>query len=182
MPLLNTLATPYAEALLQVTDARSESEDVAGQCKELLAVWDSSSALREAMTSPVLEPAAKKKALAQLLAEQIKPSLMNLLKVLADRQRLTALDAVLRRYLELYRESRNISLAHVRSAQALSDEQTKALTAKVQSMVGTGSVEIDLTIDSSLIGGFVINIGSQVIDASLSGQVRRLGLSLAKAS
>ena len=64
----------------------------------------------------------------------------------------------------------------------LSDEQTKALTAKVQSMVGTGSVEIDLTIDSSLIGGFVINIGSQVIDASLSGQVRRLGLSLAKAS
>ena len=182
MPLLNTLATPYAEALLQVTDGRSESDDVAAQCKELLAVWDSSSALREAMTSPVLEPAAKKKALAQLLAEQIKPSLMNLLKVLADRQRLTALDAVLRRYLELYRESRNISLAHVRSAQALSDEQTKALTAKVQSMVGTGSVEIDLTIDSSLIGGFVINIGSQVIDASLSGQVRRLGLSLAKAS
>ncbi|WP_415409539.1 ATP synthase F1 subunit delta [Synechococcus sp. A10-1-5-9] len=182
MPLLNTLATPYAEALLQVTDARSESEDVAGQCKELLSVWDSSTALREAMTSPVLEPAAKKKALGKLLAEQIKPSLMNLLKVLADRQRLTALDAVLRRYLELYRESRNISLAYVRSAQALSDEQTKALTAKVQSMVGTGSVEIDLTIDSSLIGGFVINIGSQVIDASLSGQVRRLGLSLAKAS
>ena len=167
MPLLNTLATPYAEALLQVTDARSEAEEVAGQCKELLAVWDSSTDLREAMTSPVLEPDAKKKALGQLLA---------------DRQRLTALDAVLRRYLELFRESRNISLAQVRCAQALSEEQTKALTAKVQSMVGTDSIEIDLTIDTSLIGGFVIKIGSQVIDASLSGQVRRLGLSLAKAS
>ena len=182
MPLLNTLATPYAEALLQVTDARSESDDVAAQCKELLALWDSSDSLREAMTSPVLEPAAKKKALTELLSEQVKPSLMNLLKVLADRQRLAAFDSVLRRFLELYRDSRNISLAHVRSAQALTEAQTASLTAKVQSMVDTGTVEIDLTIDPSLIGGFVVNIGSQVIDASLSGQVRRLGLALAKAS
>ena len=86
------------------------------------------------------------------------------------------------RYLELYRESRNISLAHVRTAKALTDTQQASLTTKVQSMVGSGSVEIDLTIDPTLIGGFVINVGSQVIDASLSGQVRRLGLSLAKAS
>ena len=142
MPLLNTLATPYAEALLQVTDARSESDDVAAQCKELLALWDSSDSLREAMTSPVLEPAAKKKALTELLSEQVKPSLMNLLKVLADRQRLAAFDSVLRRFLELYRDSRNISLAHVRSAQALTEAQTASLTAKVQSMVGTGTVEI----------------------------------------
>lgn len=182
MPLLNTLATPYAEALLQVTNGRDESEDVATQCKELLALWESSQALRDAMTSPVLEPSAKKKALEQLLSQQIKPSLLNLLKVLADRQRLTAFDAVMSRYLELYRESRNISLAHVRSAQALSEDQKASLTSKVQSMVGSGSVEIDLTIDPSLIGGLVINVGSQVIDASLSGQVRRLGLSLAKAS
>ena len=45
MPLLNTLAPPYAEALLQVTNARNESEDVASQCKELLALWDSSASL-----------------------------------------------------------------------------------------------------------------------------------------
>ncbi len=182
MPLLNSLATPYAEALLQVTEARNESEDVATQCKSLLAAWDGSQTLRDAMTSPVLEPEAKKKALTSLLSEQVAPSLMNLLKVLADRQRLPALEAVLLRYLELYRESRNIALAHVRSAQPLSEEQQAALTTKVQSMAGTNAVEIDLKIDSSLIGGFVVNLGSQVIDASLSGQVRRLGLALAKVS
>ena len=33
MPLLNSLATPYADALLQVTDARKESDEVAAQCK-----------------------------------------------------------------------------------------------------------------------------------------------------
>jgi len=182
MPLLNSLATPYAEALLQVTDARQESDDVAQQCKDMLAVWNSSAEFRDAMTSPVLEPESKKQALTTLLSDQLKPSLLNLLKVLADRHRFTACDAVLVRYLELYRESRGISLARVATAQALSDDQLTALTAKVQAMIGTGTVEIDLSVDTSLIGGFVVNLGSQVIDASLAGQVRRLGLSLAKAS
>ena len=182
MPLLNSLATPYAEALLQVTDAKSETDEVASQCKDLLALWSDSSAFRDAMTSPVLEPEAKKKALSGLLGDQLNPSLMNLLKVLADRQRLVAFDAVLDRFLELYRQSRRVSLAKGATAQPLSEEQLAALTKKVQAMVGSGSVEMDLSVDPSLIGGFVVNLGSQVIDASLAGQVRRLGLALAKAS
>ena len=182
MPVLNSLATPYAEALLQVTDARSESQTVADQCKELLAIWESSKDFRDAMVSPVLEPSAKKQALQLMLGEQVTPSLMNLLKVLADRQRLQAFDAVMQRFLDLFREQQGITLAHVRSAKPLSDAQQSALSSKVQAMAGTNKVDIDLSVDPSLIGGFVVSLGSQVIDASLSGQVRRLGLALAKAS
>ncbi len=58
MPLLNSLATPYAEALLQVTEARGESETVADQCKQLLEIWNDSEDFRDAMVSPVLEPDA----------------------------------------------------------------------------------------------------------------------------
>ena len=85
MPLLNSLATPYAEALLQVTEARGESQTVADQCKQLLEIWDSSADFRDTMVSPVLEPDAKKKALQALVGEQVTPSMLNLLKVLADR-------------------------------------------------------------------------------------------------
>ena len=70
MPLLNSLATPYAEALLQVTEARDESQTVSEQCKQLLGVWDSSAEFRDAMVSPVLEPSSKKKALESLLADE----------------------------------------------------------------------------------------------------------------
>ena len=182
MPLLNSLATPYAEALLQVTEARGESETVADQCKQLLAIWNDSEDFRDAMVSPVLEPDAKKKALKALVGEDVTPSVFNLLKVLADRQRLIAFDAVMLRYLELYREQQGITLAQVRSAQSLTEDQQAALSKKVQAMAGADKVDIDLSVDPSLIGGFVVSLGSQVIDASLSGQVRRLGLALAKAS
>ena len=89
MPLLNSLATPYAEALLQVTDSRKESEEVADSVQNSsYCLGEFGAASANSMTSPVLEPDAKKKALTSLLAEQITPSLLNLLKVLADRQRL----------------------------------------------------------------------------------------------
>jgi F-type H+-transporting ATPase subunit delta len=180
MPLLNSLATPYAEALLQVAESRQETDTVAAQARELLVLWHSSAQLREAMASPVLEPEAKKAALAALFDGQVTASVQNLLKLLADRQRIAVLDAVLERFLELYRELRQITLAKVSSATPLSDEQQAQLNQKVQAIAGTQAVEFELSVDPALIGGFVVNLGSQVIDASLAGQVRRLGLALAK--
>lgn len=182
MPLLNTIATPYAEALLQVSESRKETDTVAGQARELLAIWNESSELRAAMASPVLEPEAKKAALAKLFDDQLTASFQNLLKLLADRQRIAVLDAVLIRFLELYRELRQITLARVTSATPLSEEQQQQLNAKVRAIAGTEAVEFDLAVDPALIGGFVVSMGSRVIDASLSGQVRRLGLALAKTS
>ena len=107
---------------------------------------------------------------------------MNLLKLLADRQRIGILNSVLERFLELYREQRNIALATVTSATPLNDDQQGEILKTVQSVAGTDNLELDLKVDPDLIGGFVINVGSKVIDASLAGQVRRLGLSLAKVS
>jgi len=182
MPLLNTIATPYAEALLQISEARQETDAVALEVRDLLAIWDATPELRAAMRSPVLEPEAKKAALMALFAEQTSPSLQNLLKLLADRQRTPVLDSVLQRFLELYRQLRDITFARVTSATPLSEEQQSQLNARVRSIAGSKAVELDLTVDPSLIGGFIVSMGSQVIDASLSGQVRRLGLALAKAS
>ena len=181
MPLLNTIASPYADALLQVCDQREEADLVAEQAKQVLQLWHSSPELRDAMTSPVIEPEVKKAALMSLFSDQLTPGFLTLLKVMADRQRIPLLDAVLERFLTLYRQQRGIALATVTSATPLSEDQQTSLRAKVKTVAGTESVEFDLQVDPALIGGFVVSLGSQVIDASLAGQVRRLGLALAKA-
>jgi F-type H+-transporting ATPase subunit delta len=182
MPLLNTVTTPYAEAFLQVADSRGEVDQVVDQSKAVLHLWSESPELREVMASPILEPEAKKAAIEKLFGEQVTPSFLNLLKLLADRQRIGILDAVLERLLELYREQRNIALATVTSAAPLTEEQQAELGKQVQAVAGTDKLEININLDPSLIGGFVVKVGSKVIDASLAGQVRRLGLALAKVS
>jgi F-type H+-transporting ATPase subunit delta len=182
MPLLNTVTTPYVEAFLQVAEAREETEQVVEQAKGLLELWNQSPELREAMGSPVLEVESKKAAIANLFAEQLTPSFLNLLKLLADRQRIGILGPILERLLEIYREQRKIVVANVSSATPLSEAQEQAIAQKLRIMAGTDQLEINLQVNPDLIGGFVVSLGSQVIDASLAGQVRRLGLALTKVS
>ena len=182
MPLLYTITTPYAEAFLQVASSRNEVDKIVDQAKDVLRLWNDCPELSEAMASPVLEIEAKKSALQKLFGEQVSPSFLNLLKLLADRQRIGFLDSVLERMLELYREQRNIALATVTSASSLNEAQQADLLQKIQAVAGTDNLELNLKVDPDLIGGFVVNVGSKVIDASLAGQVRRLGLALAKVS
>ncbi len=182
MPLLNTITTPYAEAFLQICDAQGDTKTAIEQARSVLEVWRSSPELREAMASPVLEVDAKKAAIVKIFGDQVSLSFLNLLKILADRQRIGFLDAVLERLLELYREQNHIALATVTSASPLSEEQQQQLAARVPSVAGTDKVEINLEVDPSLLGGFILSVGSKVIDASLAGQVRRLGLELARIS
>jgi F-type H+-transporting ATPase subunit delta len=134
------------------------------------------------MASPVLETQAKKAALEKLFADSLTPAFLNLLRLLADRQRISVLDAVLERLLELYREQNGIALVTVTSAVPLSEDQQQQIAAKARQVAGTEKVEVLQRVDAALIGGFVLNVGSQVIDASLAGQVRRLGLELARVS
>ena len=180
MPLLNTLTTPYAEAFLQVCDANGNTDSVIDEVRAVRDLWSESDELREALASPVLEVESKKAVIEKLFSGKISTPFLNLLKLLADRQRIGIADAVLERLLEIYREQNKIALARVTSASPLSEEQTALLAEKAKQVAGTDKVEILQDVDPSLIGGFQLSVGSRVIDASLSGQDRRLGLSLAK--
>ena len=180
MPLLNSVTTPYAEAFLQVANETQQTEEIVSQTKEILKLVGDSPELEKALSSPILEKESKKKILIQLFSDKINYSLLNLLKLLADRQRIGILVPILERFLEIYRENSNIALATVTSAVELSDEQKDLITQKISSIAGTEKLELVTKTDPSLIGGFVASVGSKVIDASIASQIRKLGLSLSK--
>ncbi|MFM6199922.1 MAG: ATP synthase F1 subunit delta, partial [Dolichospermum sp.] len=69
-------------------------------------------------------------------------------------------------------------LAEITSAVPLTESQQQAITEKVITLTKAAKVELATKIDSDLIGGVIIKVGSQVIDASLRGQLRRLSLRL----
>tara|TARA_B100000900_G_C19974744_1_gene471313 strand:- start:57 stop:518 length:462 start_codon:yes stop_codon:yes gene_type:complete len=150
------------------------------EVKQLLELINDSPELERAFSSPVLETEAKKKIINEIFSNKINSSLLNFLKLLADRQRIGILTSILNRFLEIYRENSNIALATVTSAIELTDEQKGSITKKIINIAGTEKLELVTKIDPSLIGGFVASVGSKVIDASLASQIRKLGLSLSK--
>ena len=68
------------------------------------------------------------------------------------------------------------------SAVEVTEAQQQAVREKVQAMTSARSVELSTKLDPDLIGGVIIKVGSQVVDASLRGQLRRIGIRLSSAA
>ena len=63
--------------------------------------------------------------------------------------------------------------AEVVTAQPLNDDQIAALKAQLRTRAGR-DVAIDATVDPTILGGIVVKLGSQQIDASIRTKLNRL--------
>ncbi|MEC4984837.1 MAG: ATP synthase F1 subunit delta [Oscillatoria sp. PMC 1068.18] len=176
------IVEPYAEALMSLAQQRDLTESFGEQIRSLLDLLENSSELNEFLSNPVVEDENKKAVVRRISGEEFDPLLMNFLMLLVDKRRIIFLEEICQQYLELLRKLNNAVLAEVSSAAELNDAQKQAVSEKVKTMTGASSVELKTKIDPDLIGGVIIRVGSQVLDASIRGQLRRIGLSLNSAA
>ena len=78
----------------------------------------------------------------------------------------------------MIRDATGAVAADVRSASKLSSKEEGELRAMLERKVGA-KVDLDVTVDPALIGGFVAKIGSEVYDASVAGKIEKFRESLA---
>ena len=177
--LSSEIAGPYAKALMSVAEDQNAVDQVGGEVANLLEVLASSQELTGFLMNPLMSPDSKKGVLRQIAEGNVSDFVLRFLMLLVDRGRVAFLMPILRQYQTLLRELNNTVLADVAAAVELSEEQQNAIRDRVKTMTGANSVELSVQVDPSLIGGLVIKVGSQVIDASLRGQLRRIGMQLA---
>jgi len=173
------LVDPYAEALVSLASAQGLMDTFEADIRFMAAVLQATPELGQFLASPLIKAEAKKNLLQQVFADQIHPLLLNALKLLSDRRRIMFLEAVCRRFLELQRKLQNIVLAEVTTAVPLTEAQQQSIRERVRDFTQARGVELQIAQDPTLLGGVIIKIGSQVIDLSLRGQLRRLALQLA---
>ena len=169
---------PYARALMSVASSNNLTEQFGDDVRSLLNLLQSSEELRNFIANPTVRPENKKVVLRQVVGENISPYMRNFLMLLVDKQRIQLLQEICQQYLAFLRELNQTVLAEVISAVELSEAQQQTVREKVIAMTKAASVELETKIDSDLIGGVIIKVGSQIIDASLRGQLRRLSLRL----
>lgn len=178
MAIAQQLGTPYAEALLALAKQHDLVDAIADDVRGIAAVLTATPELGVFLASPLVKPAAKKAVLGTALADKVNPFTLSFLNLLADRGRIILLAAIIDSFLALVRRLKNIAFAEVRTTKPLSEAQQTAVIDKVKQITGATDVELATSIDAALIGGVIIKVGSQVIDASIRGQLRRLSLQL----
>lgn len=173
------VAQPYAQALLSVAQSKNLTEEFGEDARSLLNLLKDSDQLRNFIDNPFIQAEDKKAVITRVLGgENANPYLRNFLLLLVDRRRILFLEPILQQYLVLLRQLNQTVLAEVISAVPLSQAQEQAIKEKVIAITNARQVEVETKVDSELIGGVIIKVGSQIIDASLRGQLRRLSLRL----
>jgi F-type H+-transporting ATPase subunit delta len=169
-----SLAGRYASALFDL--ARDQRQiDAVGRSLDALnqALLDSRD-FAELIASPLVSREEAGKAFAALAPQlQLDPLTTNFLGVLARNGRKNALRPVIRAFRRLAAEHRGEATAEIVTARPLNDDQIAALKQQLRSRAGR-DVNIDAQVDPNILGGIVVKLGSQQIDASIRTKLNRL--------
>ena len=172
--VLNKVAEPYAEALLDLaksTDSLKETTNDMNIVSQFLA---NSSDLKKFLGNPTVTRSAKKNVVKDILGEQISASTLKFLLLLVERNRIEVLENIAQKFLELSYKQDSIEIAKITSSIQLSADQQKDIAQKLKVITGAKQIKLALKVDPQLIGGFTIEIGSKMIDTSIRGQLAQI--------
>ncbi|MDA3014295.1 MAG: ATP synthase F1 subunit delta [Actinomycetota bacterium] len=163
----------YARALFEIARAEGTLDEVEDELFRFARSYESSDALRSALTDEMV-PAERRQAVVEsLLGGKSTATTIQLISMVVGSGRGRDLPEVIDRLVARASESKDLAVAEVRSAVALSDDQQQRLAAALANATGR-QVNLKVVIDPSIIGGIVATVGDTVIDGSVRTRVEEL--------
>jgi F-type H+-transporting ATPase subunit delta len=174
------VAKRYAEALLALAQERGNIEQLDAESKTLAALF-ADKQLRAFFGAPQIPSERKKQALDKALRGKVDPVMLNLARLLVDKDRFAYLPAIMREFDRLTDELRGVEEVTIVSAKPLSSEQQQRVVDNLQRFSAYGTLRVQTEVDPSLIGGVLVRLGSRVLDGSVSSRLGELRQQLTSA-
>ncbi|MDW3216821.1 MAG: ATP synthase F1 subunit delta [Ilumatobacteraceae bacterium] len=163
----------YARALFEVARAEGTIDEVEDELFRFARSFESSDELRNALTDEQV-PAAKRQAIVEdLLGGKATSTTSQLVSMVVGSGRGRDLPAIINKLVARAASSKDLSVAEVRSAVALTDDQQDRLKAALANATGK-QVSLKVIVDPSVLGGLVATVGDTVIDGSVRTRVDQL--------
>jgi len=173
-----SLAGRYATALFSLARDEQQIDAVTRSLDSLEAALAGSTDFAALVSTPLVSRSDAAKAIAALTPTLgLDPTTAKFIAVLAQNGRLAELRNVIRMVRMLALGHRGETTAEVTSAHPLNDRQVAELKSKLRTRVGR-DVTINAAVDPSLLGGLIVRLGSQMIDASIRTKLNTLSLAM----
>ena len=173
-------ARRYAKALFELAQEDGRVDAVRAEMAALSDLLEGNAELRGVLLQP-LHPAGQRRAVLNGVVEKLElsPMLRSFYSFVIDQRRLIDLESITTEYSRLADVAEGLTLARIRTASPLSEEQQgrlqRALSARTNS-----NVTLEIEVDPGLLGGLVAQVGDTVFDGSLKTQLTQLRAGLAK--
>lgn len=169
-----SIARRYARALLDA--AGPQADAVLVQLEALVTFFEANHDVWVAVSSPAITRPTRLAALEAIFKSvgNVQPTLVNLLKLLTDRNRTSVLSVLAKQYRDLVDVSVGRVRGKVTSATTLGTDQLLAIKQSLEAM-SQRNVVLETKVDPSILGGVVAQVGSRTFDGSLKRQLQDLG-------
>lgn len=165
--------TGYVQALLAVTAAEGNTETVQ---RELVAFADAVRAndqLRTTLSDPLLPGSIKEQIVTDIMSGRASDTTRALISMIVAAGRGAELPDIADAFAANAAAARGRRIAMVRTAVPLTDDQHARLATALTQAVGA-DVELQVTVDPSVVGGAVTTIGDTVIDGSVRSRLNKM--------
>ena len=162
----------YATALFDAAKERDALGTVRAELADFVEALRDVPELDAVLKNPQLDPRAKVAVLEDLLGSTHE-LLRNFLMLLVEKGRADEIDAIQREFEDLCRRDEGILNVELTTAVELSADERRSIINQIERASGR-RVEATSKVDPSLIGGLVLQAGSQLVDSSVRGRLERL--------
>ncbi len=168
------IAARYATAIFELSKESKSLPKLEANLTDLATALTDSADMNELISSPVVSRSEQGAAIAAIGKKmKLEAVLQNGLALMAEKRRLFVLPQLITQLRGMIAEDKGEVTADVTSAQKLTKAQSDKLAKTLKASVGK-DVNINVTVDESLIGGLIVKVGSKMIDTSIRSKLASL--------
>ena len=163
----------YAKSLMDFAVERNELHQTYEGMQVVMNTCTENRDLRILLESPVVNADQKSKIL-KAIFDGLTPMVREFIEVVVRKKRESLLLNIAKDLIVMYNEHNNIRTYSVTTASPLTDELRKKVRKIIDDQGRGGTVELEEHVDPEIIGGFIVRLGDQLYDASLSSRLNEL--------
>ena len=176
---MEEIAAVYARSLFEVASDQGKLDDVRSQLGEFADAMNDSRELQMFFFSPYFSTQEKQDGLDRTVSGA-DPILVNFLKLLIENHRMPVIFRVRRGYEDLWEQENRLLPVQVTSAVELDRATVKSIGDRIAEQTGQ-KVDLSANVEPDILGGIVVRVGNQVLDASIRNRLEQLRKQVARA-
>ncbi len=168
----------YAKALYKLALDNNNADKVYEEMKDVVAAFESNPELCKVLSNPFVSSEDKSKLLLAAAGNRLEDDYRGFVKLILEKKREYLAYEMALAYRQIYRKANDISTVRIVTAVTLDDKTMEKLRGIVVNSFPSRKLEFTSQVDPSIIGGFVIDVDSVRMDASVSNELEKLRLTL----
>ena len=171
--LISKVAKRYAQGLLDFTQESNTTDSMLSEMKDVAKIMDSSKELNQFFATPFID-GRQKISTAKEIFKSLSPTAQNLITLVIRQGREKHLQGIAQQFINKVEDMQGVQRITLTSAVELS-HQTIEQIFKATSLVNLNNkFELETIIDPGILGGYIIRVGDQQVDASIKTKLNNV--------